>query len=176
METVSWDDCQIFIDDLNSQSGSVFRLPTEAEWEYAARSGGREEKYAGGDDLNSLGWYYINSGGHTHEAGTKAANGLGIYDMSGNVYEWCSDWYVHDYYSSSPRDNPQGPSSGSSRGSGRQLGLLRAGLPRGESERRRAGHQGRRLRLPACPLPRSAVKASRAGVVRASLLERHGTE
>ena len=127
VEQVSWDDCQpfidamnshwydrqIFIDDLNSQRGSVFRLPTEAEWEYAARSGGLKEKYAGGDDLDRLGWYDVNSGFHTHKAGTKAANGLGIYDMSGNVLEWCSDWYGSEYYDGSPTDNPQGPSSGS---------------------------------------------------------------
>ena len=115
VETVSWDDCQILIDALNSQSGNIFRLPTEAEWEYAARSGGQEEKYAGGDDLDSLGWYRANSGDHTHEVGTKAANGLGIYDMSGNVLEWCSDLYDSNYYYISPPDNPQGPSSGSSR-------------------------------------------------------------
>ena len=115
VETVSWDDCQIFIDDLNSRSGNIFRLPTEAEWEYAARSGGREEKYAGGDNLDSLGWYLNNSESRTHEAGTKVANGLGIYDMSGNVYEWCSDWYASGYYAGSPPDNPQGPSTGSFR-------------------------------------------------------------
>ena len=115
VEQVSWDDCKNFINTLNAQSGSTFRLPTEAEWEYAARSGGQEEKYAGGDDLDSLGWYGDNSGDKTHEAGTKAPNGLGIYDMSGNVWEWCSDWYAYDYYANSPVDNPQGPSSGSYR-------------------------------------------------------------
>ncbi len=115
VETVSWNDCQNFINKLNSQSGSTFRLPTEAEWEYAARSGGREEKYAGGNDLDGLGWYSSNSGSHTHEIGTKAANGLGIYDMSGNVYEWCQDWYAFNYYAGSPRDNPKGPSTGSYR-------------------------------------------------------------
>ena len=115
VERVSWNDCQEFMNDLNSQSGSSFRFPTEAEWEYAARSGGREEKYAGGDDLDSLGWYRDNSGSRTHEAGTKAANGLGIYDMSGNVWEWCSDWHASDYYADSPTNNPQGPSSGAYR-------------------------------------------------------------
>ena len=112
VEYVSWNDCQGFISDLNSQSGKTFRFPTEAEWEYAARSGGREEKYAGGNDPDSLGWYWDNSGRHTHEAGTKAANGLGIYDMTGNVWEWCSDWYSSGYYTHSPRNNPQGPYSG----------------------------------------------------------------
>ena len=115
VDRVSWDDCMSFINTLNAQTGSIFRLPTEAEWEYAARSGGREEKYAGGDVLDSLGWYWYNSGSQTHEAGTKAPNGLGIYDMSGNVREWCSDWYGSGYYSISPVDNPQGPPSGASR-------------------------------------------------------------
>ena len=112
VETVNWDDCQEFIGDLNSRSGNTFRLPTEAEWEYAARSGGREEKYAGGDGLDSLAWYNSNSMWHTHEVGSKVTNGLGIYDMTGNVSEWCSDWYASDYYSNSPTYNPQGPSSG----------------------------------------------------------------
>lgn len=114
-ESVSWDDIQAFITDLNSQGSSTFRLPTEAEWEYAARSGGQEEKYAGGDDLGSLGWYWDNSGSRTHEVGTKAPNGLGIYDMSGNVWEWVSDWYKSDYYAESPTYNPQGPDTGSYR-------------------------------------------------------------
>ncbi len=115
VEMVSWNDVQDFISALNSRGTSIFRLPTEAEWEYAARSGGREEKYAGGDDLDSLGWYSGNSGSRTHEVGTKASNGLGIYDMSGNVWEWVSDWYKHDYYAESPKYNPQGPSTGSLR-------------------------------------------------------------
>lgn len=115
VEQVSWNDCQDFIDNLNSKSSETFRLPTEAEWEYAARSGGKPQKYAGGDDVDSLGWYEGNSGGQTHEVGTKSPNGLGIYDMSGNVWEWVSDWYDDDYYENSPTDNPQGPSSGSYR-------------------------------------------------------------
>ena len=115
VERVSWNDCQDFITALNGKGSNTFRLSTEAEWEYAARGGGKEEKYAGGDDLDSLGWYGENSGSHTHEVGTKAVNGLGIYDMSGNVYEWCSDWYGSSYYSSSPVNNPQGPTTGSIR-------------------------------------------------------------
>ncbi len=109
VDSVSWNDVQGFITALNSRGSSAFRLPTEAEWEYAARSGGREERYAGGDDLDSLGWYSSNSDSRPYAVGTKAANGLGIYDMSGNVCEMVSDAYDADYYSVSPRENPQGP-------------------------------------------------------------------
>ncbi len=118
VEQVSWEDTQDFIRQLRAESGKDFRLPTEAEWEYAARSGGRQERYAGGDDLDNLGWHFENNGGFdgsTQPVGRKAANGLGLYDMSGNVCEWCWDWHAEDYYSSSPRANPTGPSSGSNR-------------------------------------------------------------
>lgn len=110
VEQVSWNDCQVFIQKLNQLS-----LPTEAEWEYAARGGRKSQgyKYAGGNNIGSVAWYTGNSGIATHPIGTKQANELGIYDMSGNVYEWCSDWYG-DYTSSSQSD-PQGPSSGSGR-------------------------------------------------------------
>ena len=95
MTWVSWEDVQEFI--LLMQSKSLIkydiRLPTEAEWEYACRSGGREEEYAGGDDLNAVGWYDSNSGRHEHPVGTKAPNSLGLYDMSGNAWEWVQDWF-----------------------------------------------------------------------------------
>jgi len=112
VEDVSWNGCQEFIKKLNHRSGKTFRLPTEAEWEYACRSGGKAEKYSGGGDVDRVAWYDFNSGGLTHVVGTKTSNRLGLYDMSGNVWEWCSDWYSSDYYSISPVQNPQGSDSG----------------------------------------------------------------
>jgi len=109
VDQVSWNDTQEFIARLNAKGGRQYRLPTEAEWEYAARSGGKNEKYAGGNDVDSVAWYGRNSGKRPHKVGTKQANGLGIYDMSGNVWEWVSDCYLCDYYKNSPKNNPEGP-------------------------------------------------------------------
>jgi formylglycine-generating enzyme required for sulfatase activity len=106
VERVSWHDAKEFIRKLNT-GGFKFRLPTEAEWEYAARSGGKREMYSGGNDVNRVAWYVGNSGMTTHSVGTKAANGLGLYDMSGNVWEWCEDSYGD--YSSGSVTNPRGP-------------------------------------------------------------------
>lgn len=114
VEQVSWNDIQQFISRLNSQSGTNYRLPTEAEWEYACRAGGTEE-YCGSNDINGVAWYKDNSWSQTHPVGQKQANAWGIYDMSGNVWEWVNDWYDKSYYSGSPQSNPQGPSSGSYR-------------------------------------------------------------
>ena len=114
VERVSWNDCQTFISRLNAKTGKYFRLPTEAEWEYAARGGhSGGSKYAGSDNINSVAWYIYNSGRETHNVATKSPNGLGIYDMSGNVWEWCQDWY--GAYSSSSQTNPKGPSNGDDR-------------------------------------------------------------
>ena len=111
---ISWNDCQEFVAELNRLTGRTFRLPTEAEWEYAARGGNksRHYKYSGSSNIDDVAWYWNNSG-KTHAVGTKSPNELGIYDMSGNVYEWCSDWYGS--YSAGAQTNPQGPSSGTYR-------------------------------------------------------------
>ena len=115
VENVSWNDCQDFISKLNAMTGKRFRLPTEAEWEYAARGAkkSRGYQYSGSNTLGNVAWYDGNSGFKTHAVGTKQPNELGIYDMTGNVWEWCQDWY--DSYSSSPQTNPTGAVSGSSR-------------------------------------------------------------
>jgi len=112
VEQILWEDAWKFIDKLNELTGKKYRLPTEAEWEYAARSGGKQDKYSGGNRVGSVAWYSGNSGGRTHPVGTKSPNRLGIYDMSGNVWQWVQDWYGHAYYQESPRSNPQGPASG----------------------------------------------------------------
>ena len=112
---VSWNDCQEFITKLNQMTGKNFRLPTDAEWEFAARGGNKSQgyKFAGGDIIDKVAWHYDNGDLTTHDVGTRQANELGIYDMSGNVWEWCSDWYGR--YSSTAQTNPTGPTTGSDR-------------------------------------------------------------
>ena len=115
VERVSWDDCQKFISKLNQKTGRRFALPTEAQWEFAARGGNKSQgyKYSGSNNIHDVAWYWDNSSEQTHPVGTKMANELGLYDMSGNVEEWCADWY--DDYSSSSQTDPVGPSTGSYR-------------------------------------------------------------
>jgi formylglycine-generating enzyme required for sulfatase activity len=112
---VSWNDAQEFIRKLNQKTGKKYRLPTEAEWEYAARGGNLSVgyKYNGNNDIKAVAWYNKNSGKKTHPVGTKQANELGIYDMSGNVWEWCSDRYGK--YNNSSQLNPIGATEGSDR-------------------------------------------------------------
>ncbi len=116
VEQVSYTDVNNFIRKLNAKTGKSYRLPTEAEWEFAARGGNKSKgyKYSGSNTLSSVAWYNDNSGGETHIVGTKQKNELRLYDMSGNVWEWCSDWYGKTYYSSSSYSNPTGAGSSSS--------------------------------------------------------------
>jgi formylglycine-generating enzyme required for sulfatase activity len=145
VDNVSWSDVLDFISKLNSkEAGSKYRLPTEAEWEYAARSGGKNERYSGGNDVDRVAWYDANSGykahpqdpPYAHPVGTKAPNGLGIYDMSGNMWEMTGDWLAGENYSKGPRNNPAGPGSGIAR-------VKKGGCATGPSENqkvaRRAG-------------------------------------
>jgi len=142
IEQVSWEDAQLFLNKLNGllklQGDRKYRLPTEAEWEYAARGGPYSlgSTYAGGEILDEVGWYVSNSEGQTHEVGSKAPNELGIYDMSGNVWEWCKDWYGRDYYKEcydwGVAKNPQGPKQASITSAAEVVGaatLVTVGLP-----------------------------------------------
>lgn len=119
VETISWDDTQTFINKLNHITKKSYRLPSEAEWEYTARSGGKKERWAGTNEEAALGnyaWYGANAERRSHPVKMKEPNALGLYDMTGNVWEWVQDWYDSSYYRRSPKDNPQGPDNGDSKG------------------------------------------------------------
>ena len=154
VENVSWNDCQKFIKELNRLTGKNFRLPTEAEWEYAARGGKYSKdyvyKYSGSNNSDEVAWYWWNSDRTTHSVKTKEANKLGLYDMSGNVYEWCNDRYG-DYQSNS-QTNPTGPSEGGFRvlrgGSWSSLdGVVRVSYRNGDTPGSRDFYSGLRLAL-----------------------------
>jgi formylglycine-generating enzyme required for sulfatase activity len=117
VEQVNWEDAQAFITKINTaHTGRYeFLLPSEAQWEYAARSGGKAELYAGGNDIEKLAWYENNSEGRTQPVGGRAPNGLGLHDMSGNVWEWCRDTYREDAYQVLPHDNPVNTQKGADR-------------------------------------------------------------
>ena len=116
VENVSWDDCQAFISKLNEVTGQQFRLPTEAEWEYAAIGGNKSRgyKFSGSNNEEKVAWHNGNSSSTTHDVKTKKANEIGLYDMSGNVWEWCQDWYAENYKNAGA-NNPKGPTSGTER-------------------------------------------------------------
>jgi formylglycine-generating enzyme required for sulfatase activity len=136
VENVNWNDCQTFVGRLNKLTGRQFCLPSEAQWEYAARGGnkGNGHKYSGSDSIQDVIWCIHNSGGKTYKVGDKLPNELGLYDMSGNVWEWCEDRYADDYYSHSLTDSPTGATSGSKR-------VLRGGSWRSYPQRCRVSYR-----------------------------------
>jgi len=128
VESVSWEDCQAFLRELSRLTNESFRLPTEAEWEYACRAGSSDKWYG---EWNSVAWHAWNSKGEPHEVGQKRPNVFGLYDMIGNVREWCGDWYAATYFRVSPSTDPSGPSSGKER-------VIRGGGWKSEPERANA--------------------------------------
>lgn len=135
VESVSWFDCQEFAQKLSEMTGRRFRLPTEAEWEYAARGGkkGKKYKFSGGHNLDLVGWYNENSGGISHEVGKKSPNELGLYDMSGNIWEWVQDWKGD--FTEDDQVNPKGPETGIER-------VCRGGGWNREIDRARVSYRG----------------------------------
>jgi len=143
---ISWNDAVAYLKWLSKMTGKEFRLPTEAEWEFAAKGGTKSKgyKYIGGNDLNQVAWYLGNSDRRVHTGGQKLPNELGIYDMSGNVREWCNDWYSEFYYRVSPDSDPPGPAAGSNR-------VIRGGSWGSDGARMRASYRNKEF-------PYSAVR------------------
>jgi outer membrane protein OmpA-like peptidoglycan-associated protein len=133
---ISWNDAVEYCKWLSRETGKNFRLPTEAEWEYAAKGGVKSKgfKYVGGNNLDEVAWYLGNSDNRAHTVGKKMPNELDIYDMAGNIREWCSDWYGESYYKTSPVENPAGPDRGSHR-------VLRGGSWGSEADRMRISYR-----------------------------------
>ncbi len=133
VEQVSWEDIQLFIAELNAQTGKTYRLPSEAEWEYACLAGNNSDTYCGGNSPVGVAWFDINSESKTHPVATKRANAFGLYDMSGNVEEWMQDWY-HDNYNGAPTD-------GSAWKDGGKYRVLRGGPWDGDHQHNRAAYR-----------------------------------
>jgi outer membrane protein OmpA-like peptidoglycan-associated protein len=133
---VSWYDAVEYLKWLSKETGKEFRLPTEAEWEYAAKGGNKSKgyKYVGGNNLNEVAWFIGNSDKRAHNIGQKMPNELGIHDMAGNAREWCSDWYGESYYKTSSVENPKGPDFGKNR-------ILRGGSWGSQEERMRISYR-----------------------------------
>jgi formylglycine-generating enzyme required for sulfatase activity len=136
VEQVSWEDCLVFCARLRELTNKPIRLPTEAEWEYACRAGTTTDYYSGNGEeaLKKVGWYKGNSNNQTQPVGKKEPNAFGLFDLHGNVWEWCLDWHAADYYGKSESKDPEGPKSGSSR-------MLRGGSWRSDLDRCRAAYR-----------------------------------
>jgi formylglycine-generating enzyme required for sulfatase activity len=148
VDSVSWDEVQKFIEKLNDKNGARYRLPTEAEWEYCCRASSTNLFGSGTNDvtitsesLDDFAWFRKNSENRTHPIGEKKPNAWGLYDMHGNVWEWCQDWYASDYYAKAPEKDPLNTAPHRARLSGRELVSRLAKSSRGVPERKPARFQ-----------------------------------
>ncbi len=169
---ISWNDATAYCKWLSKETGKKFRLPTEAEWEYAGKGGNKSKgfKYAGGNNLDEVAWYLGNSGNRAHTVGKKMPNELDLYDMAGNIREWCSDWYGESYYKTSPAENPAGPVRGSHRvlrgGSwGSEEGRMRISYRNNEFPYNSAPGFGFRVSIAGEPAVKKAVPQSNTNLM-----------